>query len=149
MPRTRPAAPLLPDLVAAAKAMGHPARLRILAMLKPGSLCVCQMTAVLDLAASTVSGHLAELRNAGLVVERKSGKWVNYSLATEGPASAVLDTVLSTLHPDPQRKADAETVRALRAVPREVLCRVGFDLQAPGVARLMRRGAPPASPARR
>jgi DNA-binding transcriptional ArsR family regulator len=131
-------------MVAASKAMGHPTRLRILAMLKPGSLCVCQMTAVLDLAASTVSGHLSELRNAGLVVERKSGKWVNYSLAADGPATAVLDSMLAALHADSQRKADAETVRALKAVPREVLCQAGLNLRALGVT----RPAQPASSAR-
>jgi DNA-binding transcriptional ArsR family regulator len=143
MSRTRASdASILPGLVGAAKAIGHPTRLRILAMLKPGSLCVCQLTAVLGLAASTVSGHLAELRGAGLVVERKSGKWVNYSLAHEGAATALLDTVLAELHADPQRKADAETVRALRTVSREVLCEVGLDLEAVGIARRDRRAAP-------
>ncbi len=148
MTRARTAdASILPGLVGAAKAIGHPTRLRILAMLKPGSLCVCQLTAVLGLAASTVSGHLAELRSAGLVVERKSGKWVNYSLAHEGSSAALLDTVLAALHPDPQRKADAETVRALKTVSREVLCDVGLDLEAAGVIRRGRRAAP--APARR
>ncbi len=46
------------------KALGHPVRLRILAMLRDGGLCVCQITAVLGLASSTVSAHLAELRRA-------------------------------------------------------------------------------------
>lgn len=142
MTRARASAPSLPDLVTAAKALGHPTRLRILAMLRPGSLCVCQLTAVLKLAASTVSGHLAELRGAGLVAERKSGKWVNYSLVHDGPAAALLGAALDALHADPQRKADAETVRALKTVPREVLCEVGLDLDAAGVGRAARRPAP-------
>ena len=51
--------------VHALKALAHPGRLRILAMLRGGELCVCQMTAVLDLAASSVSAHLADLKRAG------------------------------------------------------------------------------------
>ena len=54
------------DLVRTHKALAHPGRLRILAMLRGGPLCVCQMTAVLKLAPSTVSAHLSELRSAGL-----------------------------------------------------------------------------------
>ena len=75
----------LPTLVDAVKALAHPGRLRMLAMLRGGDLCVCQMTAVLELAASTVSSHLSDLRRAGLVTERKSGKWVHYHLVTAGP----------------------------------------------------------------
>jgi DNA-binding transcriptional ArsR family regulator len=59
-----------------AKALAHASRLRILAMLSGGELCVCQMTAVLRLAPSTVSAHLSDLRRSGLVVERKDAKWV-------------------------------------------------------------------------
>jgi DNA-binding transcriptional ArsR family regulator len=149
MSRTHTDAPLLPVLVAAAKAIGHPTRLRILAMLTPGSLCVCQLTAVLKLAASTVSGHLSELRGAGLVTERKSGKWVEYSLAHDGPASSILEAALASLHADPQRKADADTVRTLRTVPREVLCHVGLDLEAAGVTRRPRPSSPPPTRRRR
>ena len=57
----------LPAVVDAVKALAHPGRLRILAMLRGGDLCVCQLTAVLELAASTVSSHLSDLRRAGLV----------------------------------------------------------------------------------
>ena len=71
----------LARLVQVQKAMGHPVRLRLLAMLRGGPLCVCQMTVVVKLAASTVSEHLSELRKAGLVVERKDGRWVEYRLS--------------------------------------------------------------------
>lgn len=124
-------------MVSAAKAMGHPVRLRILAMLQTGPLCVCQLTAVLGLAASTVSGHLAELRRAGLVSERKQGKWVEYSLSDEGPASSIIAPALAAVVEDPQIRHDAELVRRLRLVPLETLCVVGFDLKTPeGVRRV-------------
>jgi DNA-binding transcriptional ArsR family regulator len=132
---------ILALLVAATKAMGHPTRLRILAMLGSGPLCVCQLTAVLHLAASTVSGHLAELRRAGLVAERKSGKWVEYRLTTDGPAATLLASALAALRQDPQRRADAETVRALRTLGRETLCQAGLDLEAVGITRKPRRTA--------
>ncbi len=51
--------------VAAARALGHSARLRAVAMLRSGELCVCQITEVLKLASSTVSLHLKELKRSG------------------------------------------------------------------------------------
>lgn len=144
MTRPRASAPLLPALVAATKAMGHPARLRMLGMLRSGPLCVCQLTAVLELAASTVSGHLAELRRAGLVTERKSGRWVEYRLATDGPAATLLPPALAHLRQDDQARLDTASVRQLRSVPRETLCLVGVDLRtAAGTRRA--GGRPPLS----
>ena len=144
MSRTRPpTVDALPLMVAAAKAIGHPARLRMLAMLRAGSLCVCQLTAVLGLAASTVSGHLAELRRAGLVTERKQGKWVEYALAPAGPAASLLAAALDTMTLDAQARLDAEVVRRLRAVPLETLCLKGVDLNTPtGVRRVGGKGRP-------
>lgn len=68
------------------KALSDETRLRILALLEEGELCVCDLMAVLDLPQSTVSRHLAYLRNAGLVVDRRHGVWMFYSLAGEGCA---------------------------------------------------------------
>ncbi len=64
----------LDDLVETAKGFAHSARLRILAMLAEGELCVCQLTAVLELAPSTVSQHLSVLSRGGLVADRKDGQ---------------------------------------------------------------------------
>ncbi len=60
------------------KALAHPVRVRILAMLRGGELCVCQLNAVIGLAPSTISAHLTDLKDAGLVAERKAGRWVHY-----------------------------------------------------------------------
>ena len=62
-------------------------------MLRGGELCVCQMTAVLGLAASTVSAHLTDLKRAGLVLDRKDGRWVLHRLSEEPPAASHLDPV--------------------------------------------------------
>jgi DNA-binding transcriptional ArsR family regulator len=109
------------------KAMAHPARLRILAMLRSGELCVCQITAVLGLAPSTVSAHLKELRNAGLTAERKEGKWVYIGPASDGETGSLIQRVLGQLEGDPTVLADARLVAELRAIPVETLCRTGFE----------------------
>jgi DNA-binding transcriptional ArsR family regulator len=117
------------------KAVAHPARLRILGMLRPGSLCVCQMTAVLELAASTVSAHLTELRHAGLVVEERDGRFVSYSLSGDPETAALLERVAALVGDDPQVESDARLVRGLRRIPVEALCRVDLDFTRLGVKR--------------
>jgi ArsR family transcriptional regulator, arsenate/arsenite/antimonite-responsive transcriptional repressor len=71
------------------KALSDETRLRILSLLTAGELCVCDLMAVLDLPQSTVSRHLAYLRNSGLVEDRRQGVWMYYRLTT--PAAAFGD----------------------------------------------------------
>jgi ArsR family transcriptional regulator len=118
----------LSRLVQVHKAIGHPVRLRLLAMLRGGPLCVCQMTVVVRLASSTVSEHLAELRKAGLVTERKEGRWVEYRLSDSLLREGLLDPVWPALEEDRQARADAVIVKELRRVPVEELCSVDLDL---------------------
>jgi arsenate reductase/ArsR family transcriptional regulator len=115
------------------KALGHPARLRILAMLRGGELCVCQLTAVLGMAPSTVSAHLADLRLAGLVGERKEGRWVHYRLASDPVAGEPLESVWLGLENDPQVAADRDILGRLRSVPVAELCRAQLDLEKLGI----------------
>ena len=117
----------LPAAIDAVKALAHPGRLRILAMLRGGDLCVCQMTAVLELAASTVSAHLGDLRRAGLVHERKRGKWVHYSLVADGPLADLVQQALRLVEDDDRLAQDVKVVGALRKVPLAIFCRTGFD----------------------
>ena len=65
------------------KALGDPTRLRILALLFSGELCVCDITETLNLPQSTVSRHLAYLRNAGLVKSQRKQKWMHYRLLSD------------------------------------------------------------------
>jgi ArsR family transcriptional regulator len=62
------------------KALSDPNRVTIMKMLEVKELCVCEITAILGLAQSTVSKHLKILEDAGLVDSRKEGAWVNYNL---------------------------------------------------------------------
>jgi ArsR family transcriptional regulator len=63
------------------KAVSEETRLRILALLVRGELCVCEIEAALDIPQSTVSRHLALLRQAGLVLGRRKGVWMHYRLS--------------------------------------------------------------------
>jgi ArsR family transcriptional regulator len=78
------------------KALSDPNRLRILKMLQTKSLCVCEITDVLNLATSTVSKHLSILRDSGFIIEEKDGKWVNYMINPK-PFDLRISSVLSTL----------------------------------------------------
>lgn len=67
-------------------ALGDPVRLRIVSMLaaaREGTACGCDLEAPLGLAQPTVSHHLRILREAGLIVGERRGRWVHYSLVRE------------------------------------------------------------------
>jgi ArsR family transcriptional regulator len=73
----------LKNLVKTFKALSDTNRIRILKMLEVRPLCVCEITEVLKLAASTVSKHLSILREVEFITDEKEGKWVNYYLNHE------------------------------------------------------------------
>jgi len=61
-----------------AKALAHPSRLLMLDALSDGEMCVCELTKLVGADQSTVSKHLAVLRNAGIVGDRKDGVMTYY-----------------------------------------------------------------------
>jgi len=63
------------------KALADETRLRILRLLEVREMCVCEVMVALGLTQPTASHHLGILENAGLVKDRKEGKWVFYSIA--------------------------------------------------------------------
>ena len=73
------------------RALADPTRLRMVALLVGGEVCVCHIHDALKIAQPTASRHLAYLRHAGLVETRKDGLWVHYRLAS------LPDAVLRTL----------------------------------------------------
>ena len=85
------------------KALGEDTRLRIIAMLSHGELCVCHLIQGLELPQSTVSRHLSILRDAGLVRTRKAGRWVHYRLAPppRGVGGQMLQQLVAHLAADP------------------------------------------------
>jgi ArsR family transcriptional regulator, arsenate/arsenite/antimonite-responsive transcriptional repressor len=106
----------------ATKTLGHPARLRILAMLRNNRLSVCQVASVLNVAPSTASGYLLELRRADLVTEQRQGKWVYYRLTDQDPHDALLRFVLVLIGADEQVLQDAQAARQLSATPPDEAC---------------------------
>lgn len=101
----------------ALKGLADRTRLRILALLASGELCVCTLCDGLRLSQPTVSRHLAYLRRVGLVRTRKAGKWVHYRIAESAAPSVrdVLETVHHALTSLPIAAADR---RRLRDTPR-------------------------------
>ncbi len=71
----------LPSEAKIFKALSDINRLKIVQLLKEGELCVCELTFALSNSQSTVSHHLSVLKNAGLVKERKEGKWSYFRLS--------------------------------------------------------------------
>ena len=107
------------------KALSDLQRLRILMMLRPGELCVCQIVAVLALAPSTVSKHLSLLNAAGLVVFRKAGRWAYYrrpATTAASPLSSALAWLDRTLARDPAIAADARKLKNTAPLAPERLC---------------------------
>ena len=83
------------DFLNITKAMTDENRLRILMALRNRELCVCQVTAFLDLAPSTTSKHLSILRQARLIESAKHGKWVYYRLADPERSSRAVQDALT------------------------------------------------------
>ena len=71
------------------KNLSDETRLGIVLLLKEmGELCVCDLCAALDQSQPKISRHLAMLRESGLLLDRKQGKWVHYRLSPHMPAWA-------------------------------------------------------------
>ena len=64
-------------------ALSDATRLGILEMLKDGERCVCELQDELDAAQSRLSFHLRVLKDAGLVTDRREGRWMYYTVAPD------------------------------------------------------------------
>jgi ArsR family transcriptional regulator len=73
----------LQQAVAWFHALSDETRLQILDCLAEGEQCVCELTEKLEAAQSRLSFHLKTLKDAGIIGDRKEGRWVYYSLNTE------------------------------------------------------------------
>ncbi|MDP1832152.1 MAG: metalloregulator ArsR/SmtB family transcription factor [Geothrix sp.] len=109
-------------LVERLKAVSHPLRLRVLALLESGELCVCQVAEVLQVPQSSVSEALRELRRAGFVVERKEGRWVFVSVVPEKDAPPLLKGLLAGAGSLAEVQQDRARAQEVRAISLPVLC---------------------------
>ena len=96
-----PTAPAL-DLTRTATlchALSDQTRLAVLELLRDGERCVCDLQEALDAAQSRLSFHLRVLREAGLVTDRREGRWSYYTLNQD--TLAELHDVVRALATDP------------------------------------------------
>jgi ArsR family transcriptional regulator len=99
-------------------ALAEPARLRILQLLREGAMCGRELAARLDLTPATTCHHLDRLKLANLLSERRSGKFVYYSISDSELASAVKES-LTAIGGEIELPAE-EPVRKLRKRRRKV-----------------------------
>jgi ArsR family transcriptional regulator len=101
---------LVKEFILVAKALSDPNRVKILKMLQSRSMCVCELQDALGIAQPTVSKHLKQLEEAGLVASTKEGLWVNYRLDQGGNpyAAAMLGNLRYWMENDPSIVKAAE-----------------------------------------
>jgi ArsR family transcriptional regulator len=93
-----------PDLSRAVElfhALSDETRLAIVQRLRSGERCVCDLTDLLDAAQSRLSFHLKVLKDAGLVSDRRAGRWVHYSLNRD--VFSELNEILGDMKPSTRR----------------------------------------------
>jgi ArsR family transcriptional regulator len=79
-------------------ALSDETRISILQRLRFGERCVCELTDALDAAQSRLSFHLKVLKDAGLVTDRREGRWMYYTLNQDalGDLAELVQTLAST-----------------------------------------------------
>ena len=87
---------LMKKIVNIFKALSDDTRLRVIKLLEDRELCVCELMQVLDMSQPRISRHLSVLKNAGLVNDRREGKWIHYSLRN-GVENEAINAVLQTI----------------------------------------------------
>ena len=114
LPRLKGAA----DLATLFRALSDETRLRILALLRDGEVCVCHIQGGLRLPQPTISRHLAYLRKSRLVEARRDGVWMHYRMATPGSpiVAQVLEAALHALTHAEVTTQDAVRMRKSLAV---------------------------------
>jgi ArsR family transcriptional regulator len=102
------------ELATIIKALSDDTRLRVMKLLEERELCVCELMQVLDMSQPRISRHLSVLRNAGLVDDRREGKWVYYSLRAASDSDEVkslLRAMASLANDNPTVKRDKKALK--------------------------------------
>jgi ubiquinone/menaquinone biosynthesis C-methylase UbiE/DNA-binding transcriptional ArsR family regulator len=107
----------MPSIVKILRAAADPTRLRILLLLNAEELSVAELQEILVMGQSTISTHLSQLKHAGLVEDRRTGKSSFYSLGSTSATSGgggVLDGILAEAQREtPEAVMDQATMRAV------------------------------------
>jgi ArsR family transcriptional regulator len=119
---------IMRDFTSLGQAIVDPTRVRIIAALRRGELCVCELVDALEISQSTLSGHLQVLRQTGLVITRKDGRWIYYSLTDR--KTALIDALFSHIQPagdgDPRLRRDSRRIERRLAIRENGRCVLGF-----------------------
>jgi len=101
------------------RALADRTRLRLLHLMGGDEVCVCFFVEILGVGQPKVSRHLAYLRRAGLVSDRKDGKRVHYRVAepSDTNAARILREVLAWLKDDPEMRRDRERLMKVCCSP--------------------------------
>ncbi|MFH0736874.1 MAG: metalloregulator ArsR/SmtB family transcription factor [bacterium] len=110
------------ELVKVFKALGDKNRLQIIKMLEHKELCVCEISFLLKLANSTVSKHLSILRDAGLIEDKKDGKWVNYKLNYNSDFLVISEVLELIKKQNPAKKLNNLDIEELNSIDRNTIC---------------------------
>lgn len=114
------------DFLKVTKALSEESRVRILLALRDGELCVCQLVKLLNLAPSTVSKHMAILKQAGLVDLRKDGRWAYYYLADDNASPMVkqaMEWIEEFAGASNRARKDRERLKEILKIDKEELCK--------------------------
>ena len=115
------------ELVAVARTLADPTRVRIVAALRNGELCVCELVDALGISQSSLSSHLQVCRQTGVVTTRKESRWIYYSLSTSyGPLIKRIFSELQTIGSDEQLLRDARRLKKRLQMREGGRCVVGF-----------------------
>lgn len=104
------------------KAVANPLRLRVLALVGAGELCVCQVAATLAVPTSSVSEAIRDLRRAGLLQERKQGRWLYVSVAPDGTTPPFLPALLAEAMATPEAARDRARAQEVKGLAIEEVC---------------------------
>jgi ArsR family transcriptional regulator len=100
---------VMDELASLFKALSDVTRLRIIKLLERGELCVCDIVAALDMQQPKVSFHLGALKDAGLIGDRKEGRWIHYRISDADLFRRHL--VLSVMEKVPEHAVREDTKR--------------------------------------
>ena len=81
------------------RALADPTRLGIIEQLRGGEQCVCDLSDLLEAGQSRLSFHLKTLKDAGLLQDRRQGRWIYYTLNPD--ALAEIEAVIAAIKPRP------------------------------------------------
>jgi ubiquinone/menaquinone biosynthesis C-methylase UbiE len=101
----------MPSILKILRVAADPNRLRILLLLTQEELSVAELQEILSMGQSTISTHLAQLKQAELVEDRRAGKNSLYRLHTEGSDSVIIDLLAKARYEIPEAESDLLAMR--------------------------------------